>query len=167
MLSEKDYQTVKDQLGRSPRGAKRVVCYGKVTGEPLVIEVHPLVEGKPFPSLFWLTCPRLHKAIAKIEQTAWIKHLENELIPGNEELKKQLEKDHLRYQKLRWEKISEEEKKAVPNPHYLESLKATGIGGVRDFSRVRCLHMHYAHHLAEKNVIGELMDQEFQTYLYL
>jgi len=166
MLSEIDYEIVKHQLGRSPRGAKRVVCYGKVTGEPLVIEVHPLVEGKPFPSLFWLTCPRLHKAISKIEQAAWIKHLENELIPSDPKLKSQLEKDHLRYQELRWSKLSEEEKNSVSNPHYLESLRNTGIGGVRDFSRVRCLHMHYAHHLAEKNVIGELMDEEFQTHLY-
>lgn len=167
MLNEKDYQIVKSQLGRSPRGAKRVVCYGKAKGEPQVIEVHPLVEGKPFPSLFWLTCPRLHKAIAKIEQTAWIKHLENTLIPEDPKLKEQLQKDHLRYQELRWQKLSEEEKNSASNAPYLESLRKTGIGGVRDFSRVRCLHMHYAHHLAEKNVIGELMDQEFQTYLYL
>ena len=122
MLSEQDYQTVKHQLGRSPRGAKRVVCYGKAKGEPQVIEVHPLVEGKPFPSLFWLTCPRLHKAIAKIEQTAWIKHLENKLIPEDPNLKEQLKKDHLRYQELRWTKLTEDEKNSLSNVPYLSLI---------------------------------------------
>ena len=165
MISDKDYAKLKEQLGRTPRGAVKVLRYSQ-KGEPQVVQVSPLVEGKPFPSLYWLSCPRLHKAIAKIEQSSWIKHLENVIIPGDPSLKEKLKEDHLRYQKLRWETLGPEQIESVEEK-YLNSLKKTGIGGVRDFSRVRCLHMHYAHHLVEKNCIGELMDQEFGVHRYL
>jgi hypothetical protein len=166
MISDEDYSKLEEQLGRKPRGVVKVLRYNS-SGDPQVVQVAPLVEGRPFPSMYWLSCPRLHKAIAKIEQSSWIKHLENIVIPGDLELKEKLRKDHLRYQRLRWESLTPDQIDSVETPKYLESLKSTGVGGVRDFSRVRCLHMHYAHHLVEENCIGQLMDQEFETHLYL
>jgi len=42
--------------------------------------------------------------------------------------------------------------------HYRKhSLQTVGIAGIRDFSAVKCLHCHYAHHLARPehgNLIG-------------
>jgi hypothetical protein len=38
-----------------------------------------------------------------------------------------------------------------------------GIGGIAQWDKVRCLHMQYAHWLAEgDNVIGERLEQEFE-----
>lgn len=41
--------------------------------------------------------------------------------------------------------------------HRLDSLKHSGVAGMKEFSGVKCLHTHYAHHLARPehgNVIG-------------
>lgn len=31
-----------------------------------------------------------------------------------------------------------------------------GIGGIADFNRIKCLHLHVAHALARENPIGEI-----------
>jgi len=45
-------------LGRKPRGLEDVAVYGP-GGEPMVIRVSSLVDGAPFPNLFWLIDPAL------------------------------------------------------------------------------------------------------------
>ena len=40
-----------------------------------------------------------------------------------------------------------------------EVLSHTGIGGIADFTRIRCLHTWYAAHLVVPNTVGELLDQ--------
>lgn len=62
-----DRTVVASQLGRPPRGRWRVAsrCPG---GSPVVIAVAPLLEdGSPFPTTFWLTCPRLVAAVHDLE----------------------------------------------------------------------------------------------------
>ena len=54
-----DAEVLAGQLGRAPRGTWRVVrrCAAE---RPIVIAVAPrLADGSPFPTTFWLTCPRL------------------------------------------------------------------------------------------------------------
>jgi len=58
---------VEYQLDRPPRGNwwPRVFC---PYGFPMVIETEPfLVDGTPFPTLFWLTCPYLKEEISRME----------------------------------------------------------------------------------------------------
>ena len=40
-------------LGRAPRGLE-AVAVSRPDGEPVVLQVASLVDGKPFPTLFWL-----------------------------------------------------------------------------------------------------------------
>ena len=40
-----------------------------------------------------------------------------------------------------------------------EVLSHRGIGGIADFTRIRCLHTWYAAHLVIPNTVGELLDQ--------
>jgi hypothetical protein len=42
------------------------------------------------------------------------------------------------------------------------AFKERGIGGLQDWDRVKCLHMHYAHHLVRENVIGQWIAERFK-----
>jgi hypothetical protein len=44
---------------------------------------------------------------------------------------------------------------------YVDLLDTYGIGGLRDWEQIRCLHMHYAHHLCGNNVIGQWLDEHY------
>jgi hypothetical protein len=46
------------------------------------------------------------------------------------------------------------------------SLQTVGIAGIREFSAVKCLHCHYAHHLARPdhgNLIGRWVEDLLKT----
>ena len=62
-----DVRAVTWQLGRAPRGllavAHRCPC-----GLPDVVETAPrLPDGTPFPTLYYLTCPRAASAVGRLE----------------------------------------------------------------------------------------------------
>jgi uncharacterized protein len=160
MLSSQDFEIVTKQLGRRPIGALEVSVRDQL-GQAVVIMVDPLAEGKPFPSLYWLSCPKMHKAIADIERTAWIKNLENNVLPGSSDLKRRLQEDNKNYRDQRWELFLKLHPNHRLKESYLKVIRESGIGGIQKFDRVRCLHMHYAYHLVHGGVVGELLDQEF------
>jgi hypothetical protein len=55
------------QLGRPPRGL-RAVAHVCPCGQPDVVETAPrLPDGTPFPTLYYLTCPRAAAAISRLE----------------------------------------------------------------------------------------------------
>ena len=67
MTAASDLAAVAAQLGREPRGvlgiAHRCAC-----GLPDVVETAPrLPDGTPFPTLFYLTCPRATAAMSRLE----------------------------------------------------------------------------------------------------
>ncbi|HIC96436.1 TPA: DUF501 domain-containing protein, partial [Candidatus Bipolaricaulota bacterium] len=35
------------------------------------------------------------------------------------------------------------------------------IGGLADWDKVKCLHLHYAHHLARGNIVGRWVEDRF------
>ncbi len=58
---------VSAQLGRPARGEVAVV-HRCVFGLPTVVRVGPrLGDGTPFPTVFWLTCPRLVSEVGRLE----------------------------------------------------------------------------------------------------
>ncbi len=67
MIAARDAAVIAAQLGRPPRGllavAHRCPC-----GLPDVAETAPrLADGSPFPTLYYLTCPRASAAGSKLE----------------------------------------------------------------------------------------------------
>ena len=153
-INSYDLSILKDQLGHLPDGALRVVSRNQ-TNNPSVILVDPLINKKPFPTIFWLTCPILKKQISHLEKDGLIKHLEK-----NKSLIKQTYKSHLRYQALRIQLLN----KRHPDwknlsPSKIDILKNTGIGGIKNFSYIKCFHLHYAHFLADANPIGQYIHQ--------
>jgi len=151
-LSLKDKKVIAKQIGRTPRGLlgiERRCPYGY----PQVVCVHPLVEGKPFPTLFWLTCPFLTKQIDCLEAEGWIKQLEQLL--EEDALSAGFRKAHRAYITERDRLLSPEDRASLEETGMLKDLLEKGIGGIADFVRVKCLHLHVAHSLARKNPIGE------------
>src|SRR5262245_63395370 len=62
-----DREVVARQLGRSPRAFRRVVVRCPF-GRPAVTEQEPYDrEGEPFPTTYYLTCPHLVAAVARLE----------------------------------------------------------------------------------------------------
>jgi uncharacterized protein len=133
-----DEHVVAAQLGRPTRGRWAVArrCH---LGVPMVIENAPRLEdGSPFPTLFWLTCPILAKRVSKLESDGRMAEVTERL--RDRGLRARLEDAIERYVKRRdgHEPLSD----AGPPP-----------GGGPD--RVKCLHAHVAHELADgPNPVG-------------
>jgi exopolyphosphatase/guanosine-5'-triphosphate,3'-diphosphate pyrophosphatase len=131
-LRQSDIDAVRRQLGREPTARFTVVarCAG---GHPLVIRNAPYDgNGDPFPTLYWLTCPDSVKAVSRLEAEGWIGRL-NERVHDDGEFDSAVEEAHRAYAR---DRATEAE----------ESLGWGGVGGTR--TGVKCLHAHYAYHLA-------------------
>lgn len=108
----------------------------------MVIESHPLMEdGSPFPTTFWLTCPILVKRASRLEASGTMAALTARL-GDDEDLRRRLEDAVARYRKRR-------------DSHLVIVESGGPPGGGPD--RVKCLHSHVAHELADPpNPVGGL-----------
>ena len=152
-LSLKDEQVIAKQLGRKPRGLHGIEQRCPY-GYPQVVRVYPLVAGKPFPTLFWLTCSFLTKQIDHLEAEGWIKYLQA-LLETDSSLAVAFREAHLSYITERNRLLSPEDRATLEEAGMLKDLLEKGIGGTADFEKVKCLHLHVAHALARDNPIGD------------
>jgi hypothetical protein len=126
-----DRQRVAELLGRPPQGQFDVVVRDD-GGDPVVIRNAPLLDdGTPMPTRFWLLSPGLRLAIDRLESAGGVREAEGAVDPD------QLAAAHARYATEREEAISAGW--SGPRP-------SGGVGGTR--RGVKCLHAHYAWHLA-------------------
>ena len=151
----KDKMIIEKQLGRIPRGLLGIECRCRY-GYPQVVTVYPLIEGKPFPTIFWLTCPFLANEIDHLEAEGWIKRMEAE-VRKDKGLALRLHEAHKAYITERERLLSPKDRVFLEETGMSAALLKKGIGGTADFSRVKCLHLHVAHALARENPIGELV----------
>jgi exopolyphosphatase / guanosine-5'-triphosphate,3'-diphosphate pyrophosphatase len=131
-LRTSDLITVREQLGREPTTPFTVVarCPG---GHPLVIRNEPFgADGEPFPTLFWLTCPAAVKAVSRVESGGEIARF-NDRAESDASFAAALEATHREY--------AQERARGFP-----PAREHGGVGGTRE--GVKCLHAHYANHLA-------------------
>ncbi len=139
-LRAADLVAVREQLGREPTTPFLVVarCAG---GHPLVIRNAPLdAEGHPFPTTYWLTCPEAVKAVARVESEGWIAAM-NERIQEDEEFDAAVEAAHRAY--------ATDRARDLPVAGDRAGSWAGNWGGVAGTrTGVKCLHAHYAYHLA-------------------
>ena len=150
---------VAHRLGREPRGL-RDVPVRDAAGEPMVIRVASVVDGKPFPTLYWLIDPALKLRLDREEAGGTIAELQGE-VDGSERLREQLAADHRRHIEDRLAHITPEERAALERNGMWRAVAERGIGGIADFSRIRCLHTWYAAHLVVPNTIGDLLDRRW------
>lgn len=159
-----DREIIERQIGRTPRGLLNIEVRCP-WGYPAVTRVAPLLKNEkelePFPTLFWLTCPILVEQISQIEEQGWIKKLE-EQIDKDSELYARYAEDHRRYAQERFSLLSPEDRQWLTERGWLASLQERGIAGIADPQSVKCLHAHYAHHLARGSTMGRRLAERFQ-----
>ena len=84
-FTENDRQDVRDQLGREPRGVAGV-AWRCGCGKPGVIATEPrLPNGTPFPTTYYLTCPRAASLIGTLESSGLMARM-TERLGEDEEL---------------------------------------------------------------------------------
>ncbi|XKH60551.1 DUF501 domain-containing protein [Halomonas sediminis] len=154
---------IAEQLGRAPRGIEAVAATDD-SGTPLVLRMAPIIDDKPFPTLYWLCSERLKVEISHIEADGVIKQLEQRLQQEPDFLATYHQSHHA-YVASRWAFMSGPQKAEVARLGYTQVLTQRGIGGISNWDQVRCLHTQYAHHLGSNspadNVIGQWMDAHY------
>lgn len=154
--SEHELEIIAQQLGRAPRGIEAVAATDG-QGTPLVLRMAPIVDGKPFPTLYWLCSERLKVAISHLEAAGAIKQLEQDL-QADADFLAAYHQSHRDYVAERWQHMTADQKADVTQRGYASVLTERGIGGITNWDQVRCLHTQYAHHLGRYNTIGQWMD---------
>jgi len=142
-----DLAAVEAQLGRPPRGvvgvAHRCPC-----GLPDVVTTAPrLDDGTPFPTTFYLTCPRAVSAVGTLEASGLMREMTARL--EDPELAARHRAAHEDY--LRRRRQLEDELGEVPE---IAGVSAGGMPG-----RVKCLHVLVAHALAAGPGVDPLGDE--------
>lgn len=137
MITQSDTAAVAAQLGRPPRGL-RAVAHRCPCGLPDVVETAPrLPDGTPFPTLYYLTCPRAAAAVSGLEAGGMMRELAARLT--DDAIRAAYERAHRDYLKRRGEAAASAG--LAPLPPGTQSA-----GGMPD--RVKCLHALAAHELA-------------------
>ena len=138
MISPSDEAAVAAQLGRAPRGL-RAVAHRCPCGLPDVVETAPrLPDGTPFPTLYYLTCPRAAAAIGSLEAAGLMREM-TERLAADPGLRSEYEDAHRDYVSRR--DTAAAEAGVPPLPPGTQSA-----GGMP--ARVKCLHALAAHELA-------------------
>jgi uncharacterized protein len=137
-VSQADADAVALQLGRPPRGllavAHRCQC-----GLPDVVETAPrLADGTPFPTLYYLTCPRAIAAVSRLEASGLMRQM-TERITTEPALQQACQAAHHDYLVRR----DQAARQAGVRPLPPGTPTAGGMPG-----RVKCLHALVAHELA-------------------
>lgn len=148
---------VTELLGREPRGLE-AIARSAADGGPMVIRVASLVEDTPFPTLFWLVDPDICYRIDQAEAGGLIREFQTR-IDADPDLQTLMEADHRRYIALRDSYISPADRQRLQALGFTGVLREKGVGGIADFTRIRCLHTWYAAHLVVANTVGRLLDE--------
>ena len=138
-----DLDAVAEQLGRPARGVLEISSRCP-SGHPNVVKTEPrLPDGTPFPTLFYVTCPRLAGAIGTLEASGLMAEMSARLTE-DDELAAAYAASHGAY-------LAERE--AIAHVPEVEGISAGGMP-----TRVKCLHVLVGHALARgpgANLLGD------------
>jgi uncharacterized protein len=147
-MTAADESIVAAQLQRPPRGVVGI-AYRCPCGKPAVVVTRPrLADGTPFPTMYYLTCPRAAAECSSLESQGVMA-----------EMNRRLKHDHdlaLAYHGAHERYLADRERlDSVPE------IAGTSAGGMPD--RVKCLHALAAHALAAGAGVNPLGDEVVQT----
>lgn len=142
VITERDREVIARQLGRPPRGLRAVVARD-AAGEPTVVQTNPRLEdGTPFPTLYYLTSPRLVAHASTLESEGLMREMTDRLAE-DPELAEQYRRAHEAY---------------LAERDAIEPLGTeVTAGGMPD--RVKCLHVHIGHALAKGRGLNPFGDE--------
>lgn len=131
MSDDDDRRAVEALLGRPVQGSFEVVVR-HTDGSPVVLRNAPLLDdGTPMPTRYWLVGEPERTLVSRLEAAGGVRRAEAEVDPA------ELADAHARY--------AAERDAAIPAGHS-GHRPSGGVGGTR--TGVKCLHAHYAWHLA-------------------
>lgn len=154
---------VRNQLGYLPPNYRQVSAWTEDGLLPVAIKTHPLNGGAPrrqrkavvglgtpFPTLYWLTCPDISRAISDLERRGYVGILEGRINSSNEK-KAQFLDCHKYYANDRWSCLTAQEKTFLErddSKRMRDMLQSSGIAGTNYTAgaSVKCLHAQYAHY---------------------
>jgi hypothetical protein len=146
---EADVAAVRAQLGREPRGL-HAVAHRCPCGLPDVVTTEPrLPNGTPFPTTFYLTCPRAASRIGTLEGSGLMRRMQARL-GTDDELAARYRAAHERYLAARAE-VGAAAGLDVPE------IEGVSAGGMPD--RVKCLHVLAGQALAQGPGVNPLGDE--------
>lgn len=132
-----DRAVVERQLGRPPRALRRIAVRCP-WGRPAVTEQAPFDErGEPFPTTYYVTCPHLVAAIARLEAAGGVERW-TRAARDDAELAASLERANEEQRRLRRELAGTADGPGLD----------LGIGGSSRSGSLKCLHAHAAFALA-------------------
>ncbi|WP_070377594.1 DUF501 domain-containing protein [Rhodococcus sp. WMMA185] len=141
-VSQEDLDAVAAQLGREPRGVLEI-AYRSPDGRPGVVKTAPkLPDGTPFPTLYYLTDPRLTAEASRQESAGVMKEM-TERLTQDPELAAAYRRAHESY---------------LAERDAIEPLGTDFTGGGMP-ERVKCLHVLMAHSLAKGPGVNPLGDE--------
>lgn len=146
-----DRALVERQLGRAPRAFNRVAARCPF-GAPAVTEQSPYdAGGDPFPTMYYLTCPQLVAAVARVEAAGGVERW-SEAVGHDPDLVASLDRATEEQRTLRRGLAA-----GAAGRDGGSSLDL-GIGGSANPHRLKCLHAHVAYALARPGYeLGERM----------
>jgi hypothetical protein len=136
-----DRSVVARQLGREPRTFRRVAVRCP-WGLPAVTEQEPYgVDGEPFPTTYYLTCPHLVAAVSRLEAAGGVDRWSG-AVAADPGLREDLDRATAEQRRIRRELAD-----GTTGSDGGASLEL-GIGGSRNPPALKCLHAHVAFALA-------------------
>jgi uncharacterized protein len=149
-LAGADRAVVEAQLGRPPR-ATRSVAHRCPCGNPDVVETAPrLPDGTPFPTLYYLTCPRAAAAVGRLESGGLMREM-NARLRVDPDLAAGYLAAHETYLARRGQLGA------------VREIDGVSAGGMPN--RVKCLHVLVAHALAAGPGANPLGDEALRLLL--
>jgi hypothetical protein len=141
-VTDDERRVIARQLGREPRAlvgvAHRCPC-----GQPDVVETAPrLDDGTPFPTMYYLTCPRATAAASRLESAGLMREWQADLA-ADPDLAQRYRAAHESYLAAR------DERDVLPT--------RMTAGGMPD--RVKCLHALAGHALAVGRGVNPIGDR--------
>lgn len=148
-IAESDVDAVRAQLGRLPRSIHEI-GHRCPCGNPDVVTTQPrLDDGTPFPTTYYLTCPRAAGMIGTLEASGLMKEMAARL-GEDEELAAAYRGAHDAYLAAR-DAIAADAGLDVPE------IAGISAGGLPD--RVKCLHVLAGQSLAQGPGVNPLGDE--------
>ena len=146
-VAQADLDAVADQLGRPPRGILEIMSRCP-SGHPNVVRTEPrLDDGTPFPTMFYLTCPRLAGEIGTLEASGLMREMSERLLVDTALAEA--------YRRAHDEYLAERE--SLGHVPEIDGITAGGMP-----TRVKCLHVLVGHSLAKGPGVNPLGDETIE-----
>lgn len=149
MIDDSDRAAVEQQLGREPRSIHEI-GHRCPCGNPDVVTTEPRLDnGTPFPTTFYLTCPRAASRIGTLENSGLMREMEGRLASDPEAA--------AAYQAAHEAYLAARAAVGEAGGHDVPEIEGISAGGMP--TRVKCLHVLAGQALAQGRGVNPFGDE--------